>query len=210
LGENTIILTDICPYSLSTEVLMDLLPGLKETFCDILIKRNTTLPAAASKIYSTSYDYQTKVHIMAYQGESSDPDENYLLNSFELSGIPKAKAHKEKINIRFEYDLNGILTVSAEIVSTGKSAAVTVNTSQMGKNLDLSKWKDSPAARKYRQVIGKAERLIKIHGHEVADSVEAAADELKKALVMGWDHSIVERMNTGLLDAIDELEKDKS
>jgi molecular chaperone DnaK len=208
LNENAIVLTDICPYSLSTEVLEDIGFGHKELFCDVLIKRNTTLPASASKIYSTSCDYQTKVHITAYQGESPDPDENYLLNCFELSGIPKAKANKEKINIRFEYDLNGILTVQAEIVSTGKSATVTVNTSQMGKNLDLSKWKEVPAARKYRQIINKAERLAKLYGDEAAIEIKAAADELKKALVMNWDYVIVERLKDDLADAIDDMEEE--
>jgi len=211
LGENAIILTDICPYSLSTEALMNIgfgHFGLKDVFCDILIKRNTTLPATASKIYFTSADYQTKVHVTAYQGESDDPSENYLLNCFELSGIPKAKANKEKINIRFEYDLNGILTVSAEIVSTGKSATVIVNTSQMGKNLDLSQWMDARNARKYRQLISKAERLVKVHGNETADRVDSAADELKKALVMDWEQVILERMKDDLADAIDELENE--
>jgi molecular chaperone DnaK len=206
LNENAIVLTDICPYSLSTEVLTDSGFDHEDTFCDILIKRNTTLPAAASKIYLTSHDYQTKVHVTAYQGESPDPDENYLLNCFELSGIPKAKAKKEKINIRFEYDLNGILTVQAEIVSTGKSAAVTVNTSQMGKNLDLSKWKDVPGAKEYRKIINKAERLVKIHGG--AESVEAAANELKKALVMNWDDAVIERLKTDLADVIDDMEEE--
>jgi molecular chaperone DnaK len=206
LNENAIVLTDICPYSLSTEVLTDSGFDNKDTFCDILIKRNTTLPAAASKIYITSRDYQTRVHVTAYQGESPNPDENYLLNCFELSGIPKAKANKEKINIRFEYDLNGILTVQAEIVSTGKSAAVTVNTSQMGKNLDLSKWKDVPGAREYRKIINKAERLVKIHGG--AESVEAAANELKKALVMNWDDAVIERLKNDLVDVIDDMEEE--
>ncbi|MDR2924079.1 MAG: Hsp70 family protein [Treponema sp.] len=208
LKENAIVLTDICPYSLSTEVLRDMGFGHKDLVCDILIKRNTTLPTAASKIYSTSHDYQTKVHVTAYQGESLEPDENYLLNSFELSGIPKAKAGKEEINIRFEYDLNGILKVQAEIVSTGKSAAVTVNTSQMGKNLDLSKWKDSPIARKYRQIINKAERLVKVHGDDNAAAVEAAADELKKALVMKWDEPVIEKLKFRLNDEIDDLEEE--
>ena len=207
LNENAIILTDICPYSLSTEALMELGFGFEDTFCDILIKRNTTLPASASKIYATSHDYQTKVHVKAYQGESPDPDENYLLNCFELSGIPKAKMHKEKINIRFEYDLNGILTISAEIVSTGKSATVTVDTSEMGKNLDLSKWKDAPGVQKYRQIINKAERLAKVHGDAPAREVEAAADELKKALIMGWDHVITERLKSELSEAIHHLEE---
>jgi len=208
LNENAIVLTDICPYSLSTEALMSFSADDSELFCDILIKRNTTLPASASKIYTTSYDNQAKVHITAYQGESSDPDENYLLNCFELSGIPRAKAHKEKINICFEYDLNGILTVSAEVVSTGKSAAITVNTAQMGKNLDLSKWKDAPAARRYRQIIVKAERLVKVHGKEAAADIEAAADELKKALVMEWDEVIVERQKRYLANAIDDMEEE--
>jgi molecular chaperone DnaK len=207
LSENAIVLTDICPYSLSTEVLMDL-SDRKDTYCDILIKRNTTLPAAASKIYLTARDYQTRVHVTAYQGESPDPDENYLLNCFELSGIPKAKAGKEKINIRFEYDLNGILTVQAEIVSTGKSAAVKVDTSQMGKNLDLSKWKDNPAAWKYRKIINKAERLEKVHGGEAAEDIEAAACELKKALVMNWDDAIIERLKNELADVIDDIEEE--
>jgi len=208
LNENAIILTDICPYSLSTEVLSDFGFGDKELFCDILIKRNTTLPATASQIYTTSHDSQTKVHVTAYQGESLDPEENYLLNCFELSGIPKAKAGKEKINIRFEYDLNGILTVQAEIVSTGKSAAVTVNTSQMGKNLDLSKWKDVPGARNYRQIINKAERLVKIHGDEASSDVKAAADELKKALVMDWDNAVIEKLKYILSNVIDDLEEE--
>jgi molecular chaperone DnaK len=208
LSENAIVLTDICPFSLSTETLMTTIFGSKDVFCDILIKRNTTLPASASNIYATAYDNQTKVHITAYQGESMDPEENYLLNSFELSGIPKAKAGREKINIRFEYDLNCILTVSAEIVSTGKSATVTVNTSEMGRNLDLSKWKEAPEARLYRQIINKSERLIKIHGQEAADSVEAAADELKKALVMNWEHAIIEKLKSRLQSAIEDLEEE--
>jgi len=207
LSENAIILTDICPYSLSTEVLGEL--GFwSDTYCDILIKRNTALPASASKVYTTASDYQTKVHITAYQGESIAPEENYLLNCFELSGIPKAKAHKEQINICFEYDLNGILTVSAEILSTGKSATITVNTADMGKNLDLSKWKDAPGAKKYRQVINKADRLVKVHGHEMASEVEAAANELKKALVLEWEETIAERMKRDLTGAIDEFEEE--
>ena len=208
LKENTIVLTDVCPYSLSTEALIGPEFSNRDTYCDIIIERNTTLPTAVSKMYTTSRDNQTKVQITAYQGESLDPDENYLLNSFELSGIPKAKATREKINIRFEYDLNGILTIQAEIVSTGKSATVTVDTSQMGKNLDLSKWKDSSVARKYRQIIQKAERLIKVHGEDKSGNVEAAANELKKALVMNWEGPVIEQMKFRLEDAIHDLEEE--
>lgn len=193
IEDNAIVLMDICPYSLSTEVLSDF-TGL---FCDILIPRNTTLPASVSKEYATACDDQKQVHITAYQGESDDPDENYLLGCFELSGIPKAKAHKESINITFEYDLNGILTVSGEIVSTGKIATLNIDTSKMGQNLDLSAWKEAPNAKKYKQLINKADRLVKIHGDD-AEDIENASNELKKALVLGWDNAVTEHLEHNL------------
>jgi len=211
LSEHAIVLTDICPYSLSTSVLRYDDEGEEDVYCDILIKRNTTLPAAVSKVYATARDDQTEVHITAYQGESEDPKENYLLNTFQLGGVPKGRAGKETINIGFEYDLNGILTIQAEVVSTGKSAAVTVNTAQMGKNLDLSKWKNAPAARRYRQILNKADRLIKMHGEGesggIAAEIKNAADELKKALVMGWEFVILEKYKHYLTEAITDFEE---
>ena len=213
LSENAIVLTDVCPYSLSTSTLPYDFISEDDVFCDILIKRNTTLPATVSKIYSTSYDNQTEVNVDAYQGESENPKENYLLNRFELSGVPRGRAHKEKINIRFEYDLNGILTISSEIVSTGKSATVKVNTTQMGKNLDLSKWKNTFNAKRYRQIINKADRLIKVHekdaeGNDKLADIKRDVNELKKALVMEWDYSITEKFKYILMDSIGNFEED--
>jgi molecular chaperone DnaK len=212
LSENVIVLTDICPYSLSTSTLPYDWESHDDLYCDIIIRRNTTLPVSASKIYTTSYDNQTRVHITAYQGESENPKANYLLNIFELNDIPKARAGKEKINIRFEYDLNGILEVAAEIVSTGKSASVTVNTSQMGKNLDLSKWKDIPGAKKYRQIISKADRLMKILGggerSDLIEEIKYAANELKKALIMKWEYIIIENQKNRLDNLIEKFKKD--
>ena len=207
LDKDTIVLTDICPYSLSTGALMHNEYGFPDIYCDMLIKRNTTLPASQSKVYVTSFDYQTEVHVTAYQGESSDPDENYLLNSFLLSGIPKAKANKEKINVRFEYDLNGILTVSAEIVSTGKLAEVTVDTTALGKNLDLSKWKEAADSKNYRLIINKADRLINVYGTQ-AEAVESAANELKKGIVLGWEPEILDKFKRVLEAEINDFEED--
>ena len=203
LGEDAIVLTDICPYSLSTAALKLVGFGM-DLRCDILIPRNTTLPAEFSKMYHTSADNQTSVHIRAYQGESEYPEENYLLNQFVLSGIPKARAGKENINIHFSYDLNGILKVSAEVVSTGKSAEITVDTSEVGENMDLSEWKNADAVSKYRKIINKADRLIKLHGED-ADEVEVAVNELKKGLILNWDDEILKSLEIDLDDAIDSL-----
>ena len=204
LDENAIILTDVSAYSLSVEVL-DKSDGFPETYCDVLIPRNTTLPASISKVYCTSFDNQTTVHITTYQGESLYPEENELLNRFSLSQIPKGRAGKEKISIRFEYDLNGILVVSAEIISTGKSAVVTLDTAAIGAGLDLEQWKNSPYAKSYRAVINKADRMVKVHGDD-ADAVEAAAQELKKAIILGWETEILVSQMEKLKREIEVLE----
>ena len=204
LGDDTIVLTDICPYSLSTAALIDVGFDDRELICDILIPRNTTLPAEFSKLYRTSCDNQTTVHISAYQGESEYPEDNYLLNRFVLSGIPKARAGKEAINIQFSYDINGILKITAEVVSTGKSANITVNTSEVGENMDLSSWKKAEAVNNYRKIINKADRLCKLHGVNAAE-VEQAANELKKGLILNWDNEILMKLKAGLEDEIDDL-----
>jgi len=206
LSENAVILTDICSYSLSTGTLRD--KGCScclEQYCDILIPRNSTLPASASKIYMTAHDDQRIVHISAYQGESEDPDENYLLNKFVLSGIPKGRAGTQKINIEFEYDLNGILTVNAQIVSTGKKVTAAIDTSGLGKGLDLSAWKDHEKAKDYRRFINKADRLAKVHGEDAQD-LTSAANELKKAMVLNWEDDILKHLLNDLQSEIDDME----
>lgn len=206
LSENAIVLTDVCPYSLSTKTLTHIGFNLKTHICDVIIPRNTTLPAAASKIYQTAADDQTCVHVTAYQGESDDPDENELLNTFVLDGIPKGKAGRQKINISLAYDLNGILAVSGQIVSTGKSVRVEVDTGRLGKNLDLNTWKDVPASNVYRKIINRADRLSKVHGDDAANVV-AAAIQLKKALILGWESAIIADYENDLHQAIKELDR---
>ena len=72
--EDAIVLTDVCPYSLSTAVLRGKnFHGDPLEVCDVLIPRNTTLPTSISRVYATAYDNQTAVHITAYQGESERP-----------------------------------------------------------------------------------------------------------------------------------------
>ena len=207
LNENAIALTDVCPYSLSTDVLVG--EGFfGQVICDVLIPRNTTLPTEVSKMYATSGDDQTSVGVMAYQGESSQPEENILLNSFTLGNIPKGRAGKETINVTFAYDLNGILTISAEVVSTGKSTTVTVDTTAAGENLDLALWKKSPLAKIYRKLINKGERLLKLHNEGDYDTldIERFLDELKRSLILEWDEDTIGHIADNLSFSIEEFE----
>jgi len=210
LDENAIVLTDVCPYSLSTEVLEHPEPFLAFTRCDILIRRNTTIPVTVSKIYVTAHDDQTEVDVSVYQGESLVPKENIFLNKFMLSGIPKAKAHKEKIRVSFSYDLNGILAVTAEIVSTRVSAGITINTAEApvsrADERDPSKWTESPHAARYRMLINRAEKRLEkadVNADERAADMSGALNELKLALAGGNnDTDYLDDLKDELLEAV--------
>ena len=113
------ILTDVCPFTLGTEL-------VGKRFAPI-IPRNTTVPTSKSEYFYTIDDYQDKVNVGIYQGESLNIDDNLFLGNF-LIDVPRNIAGKEAINVRFTYDINGILEVEATVVSTGlKKSKLIVN-----------------------------------------------------------------------------------
>ena len=113
------ILTDVCPFTLGTEL-------VGNRFAPI-IPRNTTVPTSKSEYFYTIDDYQDKVNVGIYQGESLNIVDNLFLGNF-LIDVPRNIAGKEAINVRFTYDINGILEVEATVVSTGlKKSKLIVN-----------------------------------------------------------------------------------
>eukprot|EP00752_Nemacystus_decipiens_P016954 g15180.t1 len=91
-----------------------------------LIKRNTTLPAAQSKVFSTSEDSQTEVLIQVYEGEHTMTRDCKLLGQFNLDGIPPMRRAQAQIEVTFDVDANGILNVRAVEKSTGMENKITI------------------------------------------------------------------------------------
>lgn len=115
-----LILTDVCPFTLGTEVVVDREDGSKEGghFCPI-IERNTVIPASRTERLFTVRDNQTKIVVNVLQGESRFAANNLSIGVLEVS-IPAAKAGDEGIDVTYTYDINSLLEVQVRVVSTGK------------------------------------------------------------------------------------------
>jgi len=92
-----------------------------------LIERNTTVPVRKGHIFTTTRDHQTAVKIRVLQGESEVAAENDLLGEFVLTGIRRAPKGEPEIEVSFDIDANGIVSVSARDLETGKEQSITVN-----------------------------------------------------------------------------------
>ena len=116
-----VILTDVCPFTLGTEVVREVEEGQFEGghYCPI-IERNTVIPASRTERLYTVRDNQTRIRVHILQGESRFAKNNLSLGEIEIE-IPKAKAGEEPVDVTYTYDINSILEVEVKVVSTGKT-----------------------------------------------------------------------------------------
>lgn len=127
LSKSGLIVTDIAPFSMGIAVLKEWKSfTLKPGGFAVIIPKNTTIPVTRSEKYTTTYDGQTAVSIEIYQGENEWVSSNYKLGEFLLEGIPVNDAGNEIIEVKFRYNLNGILEVHAKCVSNDKEMTVTI------------------------------------------------------------------------------------
>jgi molecular chaperone DnaK len=116
-----VVLLDVTPLSLGVETQGGLMT--------VIIPRNTTIPAKKSELFSTAADNQTSVEVHVLQGERPLAKDNRTLGRFNLVGIPPAPRGTPQIEVTFDIDSNGIVTVSAKDQATGKEQKITVTAS---------------------------------------------------------------------------------
>ena len=182
-----VLLLDVTPLTLGIETLGGVMTPL--------IPRNTTIPTAKSQIFSTASDGQTSVEIHVLQGERSMANDNKTLGRFMLDGIVPAPRGMPQIEVSFDIDANGIVSVKAHDKGTGKEQKIVITASSGLSKDEIEKMKreaDSHAsedAKKREDVETKntadtvayqAEKTLKEHGDKIpADMKQRAEDKVK-------------------------------
>ncbi|MCL4398364.1 molecular chaperone DnaK [Candidatus Parvarchaeota archaeon] len=162
-----IVLLDVTPLTLSIETL----GGVSTP----IIERNSTIPIKASKVFSTADDYQTSVTINVLQGERPLAKDNINLGSFNLEGIPPAPRGVPQIEVTFDIDANGILSVSAKDKATGKTQKITITAPHKLSKEEIEKMMN--AAKENEENDKKIKELI-----EAKNNVSALSYSLEKTL----------------------------
>lgn len=140
------VLTDICPFTLGTDCYNEADP--EHSYMTPIVERNTVLPCSRVKRFYTVRDNQNQIEIRILQGEHPYAEDNLTLERMKVP-VPRNKKGKEVVDIRFTYDINGILIADMTVVSTGKSVSrvisQTVSDAELaGKVVELEKLKVHP------------------------------------------------------------------
>ncbi|HSU66974.1 MAG TPA: molecular chaperone DnaK, partial [Tepidisphaeraceae bacterium] len=198
-----ILVLDATPLSLGVETLGGVMTAL--------IPRNTTIPTSKKEVFSTAADNQSAVTINVLQGEREFAKDNRLLGTFNLEGIPSAPRGVPQIEVTFNVDVNGILTVQAKDLGTGKESKITVqNAGGLSKD-EIERMKREAEAhaaddKKRREVIDaknkgeslayQTEKSLKDYGDKVSADVRADIErgisELREAL-KGDDGDVINK-----------------
>jgi molecular chaperone HscC len=120
-----LVVTDVAPFTLGVETSKRMGLEIRDGYFTPVIHRNTTIPTSRLKRVSTLHANQTEVNVKVFQGENRRVKDNLLLGELSLKGIPRGPAGQE-IDIRFTYDLNGVLEVEAIVVETQAKASLVI------------------------------------------------------------------------------------
>ncbi|MDA7489929.1 molecular chaperone DnaK [Candidatus Pelagibacter ubique] len=206
-----VLLLDVTPLSLGIETL----GGVSTK----LIEKNTTIPTKKSQVFSTADDNQPAVSIRVLQGEREMASDNKMLGNFELVGIAPAPRGVPQIEVTFDIDANGIVSVSAKDKGTGKEQKIQIQASgglsdeeieKMVKDAEANKEEDKKkresvdARNQADTLLHSTEKNLKEHGAKVSDAdkkaIEDASTDLKEA-IKGTDTEEIKKKTETLVQA---------
>ena len=210
-----LLLTDVCSYTLGIESSARLANGLiRAGLYSPIIERNTVIPTSRAETFYTLHDDQKEIDVKIFQGEARNTKDNVFLGSLEIK-VPPRPAGEESIDVRFTYDVNGILEVEVEAESTGELVSIIIEKNpgamteeEIKESLEaLKSLKIHPREKdEYRFLLEKGERL---YSEEIGDTrvFLAAALTSFEEVLNRQDPKEVENAATSLKELLENLEK---
>lgn len=210
-----VILTDVCPFTLGTEVVREWEQGRFEQgmFCPI-IDRNTVIPASRTERVYTVYDNQDKLRINVLQGESRLAANNLSLGEL-LIDIPPNKAGEESVVITYTYDINSLLEVEVKVTSTEtvtkqifKGCDVDMTEEEINERFKtLSYLKIHPREKEENKyLLLRAERLYEESTRDKKSYIESAIYHFEKALNT-YDQDVIQEAKIKFIEFLDDMEE---
>ena len=208
-----VVLTDVCPFTLGTEVVAD--NGTFEESGHYLpiIERNTTIPVSRTQTVCTASDNQTKVCVKVLQGESRMAANNLLLGELTVT-VPAGPKGKEAVDITYTYDVNSLLEVEVHVKSTGLRRRMIIQNSKNPMSEEEAKarleklqyLKRNPREEEAnRLVILRGERMYEESTAEAREAIDRAMLDFDRALKR-QDRTEIDRARTRLEQFLDEME----
>ncbi len=200
-----LVVTDVAPFTLGVEISKRLGHEHRGGYFLPIIERNTTIPVSRVQRLSTLEPNQTEVLVKVYQGEARRVEDNLFLGEFEVTGIPRGPAGQE-VDIRFTYDLNGVLEVEASIVATRKKITHVITRHTRGLSAqqiqqalkEMEKLKTHPREEAVnRFLIKRAERAYQELSREGREVLGQLVDGFEAALNL-QDAEAIERHRSAL------------
>mgnify|MGYP002639843143 CR=1 FL=1 len=212
------ILVDITPHSLGIAVAKDFMGQLISDRYKVLIRRNTTIPTTKEEEFYAIYPDQDTIRIEVYQGEHPVASKNTPLGEFLITGLePEKPEETAAITVQFDFDVNGILKVTARDRKTGKQEAITVEASRTrlseAEILSAKKWADQEAlslvslSDETRVLVDRAQKLLegKTLSDEDRQELGILLSGIDEAQAIG-DEEDLDELAQSLLDLLFDLE----
>jgi molecular chaperone HscC len=190
-GLDDLVVTDVAPFTLGVEVSKRLGLEHRDGYFLPIIQRNTTIPVSRSQRLSTLEPNQTALDLKVYQGESRRVSDNLLLGTLQVAGVPPGPAG-QLVDVRFTYDLNGVLEVEATVVATKRKVSTVIARHAKG-GMTAAEIREAVAAMQQlkahpreeaenRFLLRRAERLYQELGPELRDFLGQLLDGFEQAL----------------------------
>jgi molecular chaperone HscC len=209
-----VVLTDVCPYSLGIEASEELGGGtLRGGIFSPIIERNTLIPASRVKTFVPVHEGQSRMEVNIFQGESRKVVDNIALGSVTVP-IPPGPAHETHVDVRFTYDIDGVLEVEVHVPRTGERRELTITDEDdeltpddlRKRSLALAALKVHPRDQDVnRAVVARAERCWEQALGEQRDLIAEWLRQYTTALET-QDPRVVEASRTRMIAALDEFE----